>query len=324
VAARLKTDHRTLTVTALDTRALLGTMAAQLDEPLGDAAAIPTYLLSRFAREHVKVALTGEGADELFAGYHHYRVEWMMQGLGRVPLGLRRAGSLLAGRLPGRRVHKALVAAGMDQTARFVFVRSVIPEALRRGLMRADATAALPPAHLEQRMAAHFPRRENGLNAVLQADLQEWLPDNLLTKVDKTSMLASLEARVPFLDHHIVEMVSGFPAAWKCGRGRSKVLLKSMAEPILPADIVHRRKRGFSPPVRTWLRGDLRPYLEEHLLDPSALSNEWLEPKAVRSLVGQFMAGRDALTLPVWVLLCLEVWLREGRRTDAAGAPNIR
>lgn len=320
VAERFATDHETLIVTALDMRTLLSQTSVQLDEPLADVAAIPTYLLSRFAREHVTVALTGEGADELFAGYDHYRLEWMMDRVGWIPGEIRRAVGGLTAPIAGQRLRKALKAMGMDPPERFAFVRSVIPESLRRGLLRSDVAAAVPADHLAQRMGRNFTGGTNGLNAVLRADTLEWLPDDLLMKVDKMSMLASLEARVPFLDYRIVELVSGFPADWKYRNGRSKVLLKAVAERSLPSEIVHRPKHGFMPPVRQWLRGSLRSYMEEHLLDPAALSNQWVEPQAVRSLVGRYESGDDALALPIWVLLCLEVWLRNGRKSGVVGS----
>ena len=310
VAERFKTEHHALTVRALDMRTLLPQVTAQLDEPLADVAAIPTYLLSRFAREHVTVALTGEGADELFAGYDHYRLEWMMDRVPLLPRALRRAAGSLAGPVKSPRFRKALRAFGMEQPDRFVFVRSVIADDARRALLRPEVSAQVPRDQLSAHMARHFGGADHGLNAVLRADTQEWLPDDLLMKVDKMTMLASLEARVPFLDYRIVEMVSGFPPEWKYRSGRSKVLLKSVAEPILSSEIVHRPKHGFMPPVREWLRGSLRPTMEEHLLDPAALSNEWIEPRATHDLVARYLAGDQSLYLPIWELLCLEVWLR--------------
>jgi len=316
VAKKFNTEHHTLTVKAPDMRALLPQVTAQLDEPLADVAAIPTYLLARFAREHVTVALTGEGADELFAGYDHYRLEWMMERTRWLPPALWRAvgGPVLP--LAPDKIRKAILAAGMSAPARFVFVRSVIPPGARQGLLRSDVHSAIPREHLEARMQAHFTGGSNGLNAVLRADAKEWLPDDLLMKVDKMTMLASLEARVPFLDYRVVEMVSGFPPRWKYD-GRSKVLLKSAAEQVLPHHIVHRHKHGFMPPVREWLRGSLRSFMEEHLLDPASLMNEWLEPDAVRDVVRRYLAGEDHLFLGVWELLCLEVWLRSLTSTRA-------
>jgi asparagine synthase (glutamine-hydrolysing) len=316
VAKQFKTEHHTLTVKAPDMRTLLPQVTAQLDEPLADVAAIPTYLLSRFAREHVTVALTGEGADELFAGYDHYRLEWMLDRAKWVSPAVWRALAVPARPLATGRMRKALLAAGMDAPGRFVFIRSIIPPSLRRGLLRADVGAEVPAGHLADRMQRHFAGNGNGLNAVLRADAQEWLPDDLLMKVDKMTMLASLEARVPFLDYRIVEMVSGFPPEWKYRSGRSKVLLKAAAEPILPVGIVHRQKHGFMPPVREWLRGSLKSFMEEHLLDPAALSNEWIDPRASRDLVRRYLAGEDTLYLPIWELLCFEVWLRALKSTE--------
>ncbi len=317
VAEVFKTDHQTLTVTALDMHTLLPQVALQLDEPLADPAAVPTYLLSRFAREHVTVALTGEGADELFAGYNRYRFEAMRERIAWLPMGVRRALRAAAKPLAGRRYGKALDAATMDAAASFVFLRSVMPAELRHGLFRPEVAANVPGDHLERRMSRHFGGGAHGLNATLIADTEEWLPDDLLMKVDKMSMMTSLEARVPFLDYRIVEQVTGFPARWKHAGGRSKVLLKSVAEEILPRDIVHRRKHGFTPPIGVWMRGDLKSYLGENLLDSGALMNQWLEPRVVAALVKRFQNGDDRFALPVWVLLCLEVWLRSTSRVEA-------
>jgi asparagine synthase (glutamine-hydrolysing) len=137
-------------------------------------------------------------------------------------------------------------------------------------------------------------------------------------KVDKMTMLASLEARVPFLDYRIVEMVSGFPSSWKYRNGKSKVLLKSVAERVLSPAIIYRPKHGFMPPVREWLRGGLKPFMEEHLLDPESLAKEWIEPRATRDLVRRYLAGEDHLYLAIWELLCLEVWLRNLGGAEAA------
>jgi asparagine synthase (glutamine-hydrolysing) len=328
IAKQFHTDHHTLTIKAPDMHELLPQVAAQLDEPLADVAAVPTYLLSKFAREHVTVALTGEGADELFAGYDHYKLEALMPYLKWTPTLWRTAERALRP-VAGVRVRKALRAASMDQPERFVFIRSVIPTSMRRNLLRADVRAEIPRGHLVARMEQHF-SGPDGLNAVLRADTQEWLPDDLLMKVDKMSMLASLEARVPFLDYRIVELVSGFPAAWKHHNGRSKVLLKAVAEPILGTEIVHRPKHGFMPPVREWLSGNLKSFMEAHLFDPDALSKEWIEPAAVRALVRRYLAGEEHLFLAVWELLCLEVWLREmhgadsGAKPRPSGAPDSR
>ncbi|HKW13491.1 MAG TPA: asparagine synthase (glutamine-hydrolyzing) [Candidatus Krumholzibacteria bacterium] len=318
VAEQFQTEHQTLTVKAPDMRTLLPQVAAQLDEPLADVAAIPTYLLSRFAREHVTVALTGEGADELFAGYDHYALEWLLERGGWVSTPIFRAFRSPARVLPAGRARKAIIAAGMDQPERFVYMRSVIPTSGRRALLRADVRSEIPRSHLVAHMERHFSGDGAGLNAVLRADVQEWLPDDLLMKVDKMTMLASLEARVPFLDYRIVELVSGFPSSWKYRNGRSKVLLKSVAERVLPPAIVYRPKHGFMPPVREWLRGSLKSFMEEHLLDPASFSKEWIDPRTTRDLVRRYLAGEDALYLPIWELLCLEVWLRSLKSSEAA------
>ncbi len=317
VARHFGTEHEAMTISALDMQSLLPAVAIALDEPLADPAAIPTFLLSRFAREHVTVALTGEGADELFAGYHRYKLETLRNRIEWIPAAMRRGASAIVRPLLGARARKVVEAAGMDAASSFVHMRSIMPRDVRRALLRADVAEQIPGDHLERRMANHF-RVSHGLGATLRADTLEWLPDDLLMKVDKMSMLASLEARVPFLDYRIVERVSGFPIEWKYRNGRSKVLLKAVAEKVLPADIVHRPKHGFRPPIGTWLRGNLRAYLESTLLDSAALSNQWLEPRAVRGIVGRLINGDERLEMQVWILLCLEVWLRN--RSEAAAS----
>jgi asparagine synthase (glutamine-hydrolysing) len=308
VASHFGTQHETLNVSALDMQTLLPAVAVQMDEPLADPAAIPTYLLSRFAREHVTVALTGEGADELFAGYDRYRLEAMRAHFEWVPRPLRVAASRTIGPFAKRRVRKALEAAALDGAHSFVHLRSVMHPRVRRALLRPEVAAQVPADHLERRVARHFVARD-GLNDVLRADTLEWLPDDLLMKVDKMSMLPSLEARVPFLDYRIVERVSSYPAAWKFRDGQSKVLLKAVAEDVLPSDIVHRRKHGFSPPIALWMRRDLRAVIVDRFAQ-DALTYEFLDSHVVARLISRFMTDPDVSPMPVWLLLNLEIWLQ--------------
>jgi len=317
MARHVGAEHHVQVVEAPDMVALLGQAAEQLDEPLADVAAIPTFLLSRFARETVKVCLSGEGADELFAGYRRYALEHSLDALSGLPRGVRAApASLLAPLLRGR-VRKAMRAAGLDQPERFVFMRSVIPAEERRALLRPELAASLPPHHLETRMAGHF-ETASDLNAILRADTREWLADDLLMKVDKMSMLTSLEARVPFLDHRVVELVSGFPAEWKLHRGNTKRLLKDAARGIVPEALIDRPKHGFMPPIRRWLAGEMREFVEDCLLDPQARSLQFLQPDAVRRRYLRFLAGDGRLDVSLWILLCLEVWLRHSGTENPA------
>lgn len=309
MANRIGAEHHEHVVRAVDIPTLLPEVTAQLDEPLADVAAIPTYLLSRFARESVKVCLTGEGADELFAGYRRYRVETAMLNFDAVPRSLRKVVSSLAATLAPASKKKLLRGLGLDQPDRFVQMRSVIPFSTRQALLQPEFAAALPGRHLERRMAGHF---ENGadLNTLLRADTLEWLPDDLLMKVDKMSMLTSLEARVPFLDHRLVETVAGFPTDWKYGRGQSKRMLKDVARGLVPDELIDRPKHGFMPPVGEWLTGELRGFVEELLGDPQALSTRYIRPSALRSWLNRLYDGERHLQVGTWILLCFEVWLR--------------
>jgi len=317
-ARHLGAEHHTHLVRSVDMQSLLPRVARQLDEPLADVAAIPTYLLSRFAREHVTVCLTGEGADELFAGYRRHTVEAAALALSGVPAALRRPLAALAARLVPRGLRRSALAVGLDGVERYLYLRSVLHAADRHALLRPELAERIDPEQLTRRIEAHFGGRY-GLNDVLRADTQEWLPEDLLMKVDKMSMLTSLEARVPFLDHRVVELVAGFPASWKHARGRGKRLLKSVALELLPREIVERPKHGFMPPIARWLGGELRPFAENMLLDPQARFTGYLRPEVVAERHRRFLAGDARESLPLWLLLCFEVWLRELPRRPATG-----
>ncbi|MDH3627296.1 MAG: asparagine synthase (glutamine-hydrolyzing) [Acidobacteriota bacterium] len=309
VARSLGAEHHTHIVSAMEIGQLLGSVLEQLDEPLADPAAIPTYLLSKFAREQVTVCLTGEGADELFAGYRRYALEKSMLTVEGIPRGIRKVFGTAAARLITGRLRKPLLSIGLDQPERFVFLRSVIPASARNELLRSEVGSQVDSDHLERRMERHFVAGR-GLNEILRADTQEWLADDLLMKVDKMSMMASLEARVPFLDHKLVELVAGFPASWKYRRGTSKWLLKDVARSVLPKQVIERPKHGFMPPITTWLRGDLAGTLDECLLDPQALSYSYLRAETVRSWISRFKRGDARMDLRIWIILCLEIWMR--------------
>ncbi|TDI30562.1 MAG: asparagine synthase (glutamine-hydrolyzing) [Acidobacteria bacterium] len=310
MATYLGTDHHVQMVEALDLQSLLQEVVHQFDEPLADVAAIPTLLLSRYARRSITVCLTGEGADELFAGYRRYRAERLMAHFpvwgGAVARGM---GRLLAP-VSGGRGDRFMAGLGLPAPDRFLHLRTVIPPGLRRRLLLPAVREHLPEDYLSNRFATHFQAR-SGLNAHLTADLKEWLPDDLLMKVDKMSMLTSLEARVPFLDHRVVEIATGFPANWKLHKGNDKLLLRRVAREYLPASIMNRPKHGFMPPVSKWLAGELRPFVESTLMTPEAASWTFLDQHETQAVVNRYMAGDKRLFLAVWLLLNLEIWFRQ-------------
>jgi asparagine synthase (glutamine-hydrolysing) len=310
VARHFGTDHHALVVDSMDVADLLPRTVHALDEPIADYAAIPTYLLSRFARQHVKVVLTGEGADELFAGYDHYRLPSILARYGRLPRGVRRL--LALGRpLAPRALGKALEAGALDPVAGYTLVKSVFRRAALEELLAPDVRAELNGGRQRTDLDALFARGAglDPLNRYLLADLSTWLPEDLLMKVDKMSMSVSLEARVPYLDHRIVELVAGMPSDLKW-RGGSKYLLKRAAAALLPAEVVGRPKHGFTLPLAEWLRGDLRDLATDLLLGPRARTRGLFHRPAVERSWAGYLAGRDGCFMQVWVLLNFEVWCR--------------
>lgn len=311
VARHFGTEHRGLVVDAIDVERLLTRTVYHLDEPVADYAAIPTFLLSQFAREHVKVVLTGEGADELFAGYDHYRFPSVLGHYGRLPAPVRSALAALGGRLAPRALAKALVAGALSPADGYVLVKSVfraaeIPALLADGL--ADGVPQGGPGAEVARLFARAGSRDV-LTRYLLADLATWLPEDLLMKVDKMSMSVSLEARVPFLDHRIVELVAGMPAHLKW-RGGPKYLLKRAATGLVPDEILRRPKHGFRLPLDRWFRSELRDMAADLVVGARTRARGLFRHDAVTRLWEGYVGGRDEWFMPVWTLLNFEVWCR--------------
>ncbi len=310
VARHFGADHHTLVVESMDVERLLPRTVYSLDEPVADFAAIPTFLVSEFARRHVKVVLTGEGADELFAGYEHYRLAAMLGSYQRLPGGVRRLLSTLGAAAPAR-VAKALAAGALDPLAGFRLVKSVFRPTELEGLLSGDVRAELNGAAVQPDFARMFARGRDldPLNRYLLADLATWLPEDLLMKVDKMSMSVSLEARVPFLDHRIVELAAGMPSTLKWRRG-GKYILKRLATGLVPQDIIERPKHGFRLPLDRWFRAELRPMAEDLLLGPTARGRGFFDGAAVAALWRRYVAGADEPFMQIWTLVNFEIWCR--------------
>ena len=322
VAEHCRTEHHEILVGASDLLRELPTLVWHQDEPLSEPAAIPTCMVSRLARETVTVVLTGEGGDELFAGYPKYAVDPWARRLAALPAVLR--GPLLRGvvdRLPFR-FRKLQVAA---RSARF----RDEPERLaawfagfvgdERDRLIAQGLAPFASAGVEPfRRALAQSTAVRALDRMLDVDLRVWLADDLLIKMDKMSMAASVEARVPLLDLPLIEWAMRLPDAHKIQGLEGKVLLKRLARTLLPADIVDRPKVGFTVPLSPWFRGPMRELLEETLLDPRSLGRGWLEPAAVRATLADHVSGRRDRARELWTLLTLELWHRAWIDGDGA------
>jgi asparagine synthase (glutamine-hydrolysing) len=295
-------------------------LARYLDEPFGDVSTFPTYLVSSQARRSVTVALSGDGGDELFAGYDQYRahrwahrLRWVTRGwpwravetlLSAVPPSSRKKGAVnFAKRFTEGLRHPA----DLEHARWWVFAGAV----QRRTLFSPDLRAALgdhdPLDHYRGRLAEGAAMGFQGLQRQLYADITGYLVDDILTKVDRMSMAVSLEARVPFLDHEVVETAMRIPAAWKLRQGDSKWILKQAFGGVLPPSIPRRRKQGFSMPMKNWLRGPLQPMLRELTSAERVRDRGWFEPAEVQRLVREHVGGTANHAHLLWCLMSLEL-----------------
>lgn len=312
VAAHHGTDHHELLLSPVAIAEQLPRIIDHLAEPVMDPALIPTWLLSEFARREVTVVLTGEGADELFGGYRRYLFQKRYGRFAAVP-GLFAAGrGALRPWLP-RRASQALDALGQrDPVLNHLEWSSVVGRAAAAKLFDGDAYAA----HEREAAAAfapYFPEAGIRLRDQLRADQHEWLPHNLLAKVDRASMAFSLEARVPFLDHRVVEWAALLPDEAKIRGGTTKRILREAFETTVPAELLRRPKRGFDLPLAAWIRGPLRP-LALDLLAPDNLGRwEALRPDGVGEMLRLHLDGAQDFGLPLFNLLSIMLFLERRR-----------
>lgn len=314
VADQLGTDHREFIVEP-DAIDLLPFLVWHHDQPFADSSAIPTYLVSQHTRDHVTVALSGDGGDELFAGYERFYAANLAARYRRLPGPLQAAASALINRLPeatsyrGRvqRIRRFVEGASQPfEAAYFSWVRLFSDEQL--GALLASDSAPSPTAHFT---ALFDPHDRRDLTArLLDVNLTTYLPDDLLIKADRASMAASLELRAPFLDHRLVELAARIPANLKLDGSQTKMILKAVASDVLPPEIIHRKKHGFGVPVGRWFRDDLAGYARDVLLDPSTLGRGYFQPAAVTRLLDEHISGERNHGQHIWLLLTFEWWHR--------------
>ena len=309
VSRALGTDHHELVVSAADVARVLPDAIAHLEEPVLDPALLPTWLLARFARREVTVALSGEGADELFGGYRRHlfqqRLGWMRMLPGLAPIA--RAGRRLGVLSP--RVGQALEALGTSDPVRNHLEWSrTIARSLAGSLFEEDIVERFE-ADAEATFAPYFAGAPDALSSRLRADLSEWLPHDLLAKVDRATMAFSLEARVPYLAGPIVRFVAGLPDDLKIRGGESKFLLREALSDLVPAPVLERPKRGFDLPLGAWLRGPLRD-LADGALAAEALGR-WpgLNVREAGSLWARHRSGAQDFGLPMFNLVSVSLFL---------------
>ena len=324
LAARTFGTRHTEFVVAPGEIDLVDRLVEAYDEPFGDSSALPTYLVSRLTREHVTVALTGDGADEVFAGYLRFRGAQMAD---RIPNALGAVARFVGDRLPHnddfrslvRRAARFLGAAGMAEAGRFLHWTPYFGERLET-ILRPECAASTTPESLRASYHDALARHggQSALARALAMNFETYLLDDLLVKADRCSMAHGLELRAPFLDTELVDYVGSLPDRLKIRGGTFKYVLKQAFADVLPPAIVNRPKWGFAVPLPSWFRTHWRPLLEERLLASDARINEWIRPEAVRSLATAHFDGSADTSHRLWNLLTLETWLRRDKYSRAA------
>ena len=320
VASRFGTDHHEFIVrpNAIE---VLPTLVRHYGEPYADSSAIPTYYLSKMTRQHVTVALNGDGGDECFAGYERYAAMRIAQSYHRVPQVLRErvvapAIAALPDGATGSRFSRArrfLDVIGRPVEARYLRWTSAINEEMKAELFTRDflhETSNSPTLRLVQPFF-----EGNGeidvVDRALMADTSNYLPNDLLVKMDIASMAVSLEARSPFLDHHVMEFAASLPAKYKLRGLTTKYLLKRALRGLLPEPNLTRAKMGFGLPIGRWFRTDLKGLLKDTILSERSLGRGYFRPETVRGMVDQHNCGRRDYAHQLWTLLMLEMWHQE-------------
>ncbi len=337
VAERYGTAHTELYVRP-DALEILPRLAWHYGEPFGDSSAVPTYYLSRLTRDHVTVALNGDGGDEACGGYIRYAGMLLGRHLGRWPAGINRllartlttAGALVG---PAKRARLDYGARLLNSVARsdepvrryLDYVGFFAPEDLPRLLTpeAADRVLADDPLNYFHRAWAAS-EADGPLHRVLDLDVTTYLPEDLLVKVDIASMAVALEARSPFLDHKVAELMASLPPRLKVRGLTGKVLLKRLMRDRLPRRILDRPKKGFGVPVGDWFRGRLRDHLSDVLFSESAVGRGWFRPEAIRHLIDEHDRRIKDHTERLWALLFLEHWARQYLDGPAPLSPRGR
>jgi len=335
VAKHFHTEHRQHTVEpqALE---VLPKLVRHFGEPFGDSSVIPTFYLSEATRRHVKVALTGDGGDELFVGYPRYKAMKLARLLRSLPLIGRAAASGIWQRLPVsveqktllRRLKKFSGELRLPPARRYFNWIAIFNDEQRRNLYEPEFAEAVDAAfdtplqcrglNVQHADAFDFLLKSfeaagtgDDCGATAYADLLTYLPCDILAKVDTAAMSVGLEPRSPFLDHHFVEFTLTIPPQLKLRHFTGKYLLKRAFRDMLPPQIISRNKMGFGVPISSWFRRDLADYVRRILLEPRALARKRFKPDVLRELVESHIAGRADNGYQIWNLLVLELWQRE-------------
>jgi len=331
VAQRFGTDHHELIVepNVLET---VEQLTSSLEEPFGDSSMLPTYYVSCLARKHVTVALSGDGGDEIFAGYDRYAIHMGREVFQRIPAwAWRFYRNQVYPRLPrNMRGRKFSYNISLPLKQRYVDGISFVPAFEREMPLLSNEfrDAVRDYADPQLLMYRYFDeaQSEDPLSRMLYTDTKTYMVADILTKVDRMSMLTSLEVRVPLLDHLFVEWVTGLPADFKMRDGKQKYILRKLAERVgVPREVLYRPKQGFALPLVHWMRNELKDLILTVLLEPKTLQRGYFNPQAVQQLLDEHFRGRRNHSDRIWRMLMLELWhrnfLESFQTADSSGEP---
>jgi asparagine synthase (glutamine-hydrolysing) len=329
VAALFGTHHHKRMVDS-DDFDLVSRLARIYDEPFADASAIPTYRVAALARERVTVALSGDGGDEILAGYRRYRWHHAEERLRRLlPDAVRRPLFRAAGRLypkldwaPRRlRAKATLLEIAASSVDGYFLNVSMLDDTIRQQLFTPNFVRDLQGYHAREELMRHFATAptEDPLSRAQYVDIKTYLPGDILTKVDRASMANSLEVRAPLLDQSFVEWSAAIPSDLKLHDGEGKYILKRAFEDRLPRDILYRPKQGFGVPLAAWFRGPLRDKMRGALLGPVLAETGWFNRPFIASAIEQHLSGRRDYSAAIWSLLMFEAFLRDVHQ----GGPSV-
>jgi len=313
VARHFGTDHHEFVVRP-DALSILDRLVSHFDEPFADSSAIPTWYVSEIARQHVTVVLSGDGGDELFGGYDRYFPPRHVAQFDRIPVpGLRRLAGLVWPHLPHGVPGKALLRhVSQDDQGRYLDSIALFQPDERLALYSSDVRRQLT-ASAEQVLASHF-ARFGALplqSRMMRFDFETYLPEDVLTKVDRMSMAHSIESRVPLLDNEVIDFAATLPARMKIKGATRKQVLKNVLRPMLPPSILDRRKQGFGVPLGGWFRGGLTNVFSDVLTSTRARGRGYFDPAVVDRLIREHLSGRGDHSLRLWQLLVFELWHRQ-------------
>ncbi len=318
VAQHFGTDHHEFIVRP-DLISVLPQLAWAYDEPFADASMLPTYYVSKLAREHVTVVLTGDGGDEIFGGYTRYEREVAIQ---RIPQLLRSTLGLGSALMPeGMRGKKRFNMMSRDLATRYARTFTPFPVGSRAAMYTPEFAALVQQQNSYQWLSDMFQSAPHGdiVTQLQYVDVRSYLTDDILVKVDKASMFNSIETRSPLLDQQLAEYVTSLQPTIRIHNGVLKSLLKKVAADLLPAEILNRPKQGFGVPIKHWFRGELTGYAHDLLDSPRAQQRGIFQPQFIRNLL-QSHAGTSLVNHSdaIWALLCLELWFQAYMDTPPA------